>query len=194
MATTVTSTTRIYNGVEFPIAGDWALDPAHTTIGFTVKHLMVAKVKGHFGSFEGVLHIAEDAAASSTQISIQADSIDTGVPQRDDHLRSPDFLDAGQYGELTFTTSRFEHVGGSEWRLYGDLEIHGVTHPVVLDTEYNGNAIDPWGAHRAFFSAETKIDREAWGLTWNQALETGGWLVGKDIKVELEVEAVLQQG
>ena len=123
---------------------------------------------------------------------IDAASIDTGVEQRDDHLRSPDFLDAAKYHKIAFTVTRFEHAGGSEWALHGDLRIRDVTHPVVLQTEFNGTTADPWGNQRAVFSAETKIDREAWGLTWNQALEAGGWLVGKEIRIELEVEAVLQ--
>ena len=93
---------------------------------------------------------------------------------------------------LTFAATRFEHAGGSDWKLYGDLTIRDVTRAVVLDTEYNGNNVDPWGGQRAFFSAGVRLDREEWGLTWNQALETGGWLVGKELKVEIEVEAVLQ--
>lgn len=192
MATSVETTTRTWNGVGFPVSGDWAIDPAHTIVGFTVKHLMVAKVRGHFGAVEGVLHIAEDPEESTTSVVIDAASIDTGVEQRDDHLRSPDFLDTAKYDKITFAVTRFEHAGGSEWVLYGDLQIRDLTHPVVLQTEFSGTTADPWGNQRAVFSAETKIDREAWGLTWNQALETGGWLVGKEIRIELEVEAVLQ--
>jgi polyisoprenoid-binding protein YceI len=191
METKVTKTTRTYEGAEFPVAGTWVLDPAHTAIEFTAKHLMVAKVKGHFGSFEGALHIAEVPTESTTTVTIDAASIDTGVQQRDDHLRSPDFLDAEQHKALTFTATRFEHAGGNEWKLHGDLTIRGITRPVVLETEYNGTNIDPWGAQRAFFAAETKIDREDWDLTWNQALETGGWLVSKGLKVAIEIEAVL---
>lgn len=193
MEATLTSTTRRYRDTEFPVAGTWTIDPAHSTVEFTAKHLMVAKVKGTFGSFDGTLHIAEDPVASSATVSIDAGSVDTGVEQRDDHLRSADFFDAGNHPELMFSATRFEHVAGNEWKLYGDLTIRGVTRPVVLDTEYNGTAADPWGGHRAVFSAETRLDREKWGLTWNQALETGGWLVGRELKVAVDVEAVLQK-
>lgn len=184
---------RTFSGTEFPSAGTWNLDPAHTAVEFQAKHLMVAKVRGRFAGTVGALHIAEDPTRSSAEVRIVAGSLDTGVQQRDDHLRSPDFLEAGKYPEITFRSTSFEHVEDEEWHLHGDLTIHGVTKPVTLKTEYNGQTTDPWGLSRAFFSAETKIDREHWGLTWNQALESGGWLVGKEIKISIEVEAVLQQ-
>lgn len=193
MATITTSPgTSFRHGVEFPVPGTWVLDPAHTTIEFEARHLMVAKVRGHFGEFEGVIHVAEDPAASSAEVTIKAASIDTRVQQRDDHLRSPDFLDAAGHPELTFRSTAFEHVGEGDWRLRGDLTIRGVTREVVLDTEYSGTGTDPWGGTRAFFSATTTIDREQWGLTWNQALESGGWLVSRELKLALEVEATLQ--
>ena len=194
MASVLESTTRTYDGVEFPAAGTWALDPTHTRVDFEARHLMVAKVKGHFAGPEGVLVIAEDPAQSTAQLTIAAASIDTGVGQRDEHLKSPDFLEVEAYPEITFTSSSFEHVEGERWDLRGELTVHGVSRSVTLNTEYNGQTIDPWGGTRAFFSAETKIDREDWGLSWNVALETGGWLVGKEIKIAIEVESVLQQG
>lgn len=194
MSTVVESSERTVNGVAFPVAGTWALDPAHTGVEFQVKHLMVAKVKGHFAGARGALTIAEDPEASGAEIVIDAATISTGAADRDGHLRSPDFLEVEAYPEITFVSTAFEHVGGSEWELRGDLTIHGVTRPVTLTTEYNGVATDPWGGTRAFFSAGTTIDREDWGLTWNQALETGGWLVGKDIRISIEVEAVRQEG
>jgi len=192
MDATLTNTTRTYKDAEFPIEGTWTIDPAHSTIEFTAKHLMVAKVKGRFGSFDGALRIGEDPASSSATVMIEAASVDTGVAQRDDHLRSPDFFDAENHPKLTFNATRLEHSSGNEWQLHGDLTIRGVTRPVVLDTEFGGTTADPWGGQRAVFSAETKLDREEWGLTWNQALETGGWLVGRDLKVAIDVEAVLQ--
>jgi len=185
---------RIWNGTSFPVAGTWVLDPTHTTVEFQAKHLMVAKVKGRFGEFEGALTIAEDPTESSLAVTIKAASIDTRTEQRDDHLRSGDFLDAATFPELTFRSTGVDHDGGDDWRITGDLTIRGTTRPVTLATEYNGQAGDPFGGQRAFFSAETKIDREDFGLTWNQALETGGWLVGKEIRISIEVEAVLQQG
>lgn len=183
---------RTWNGVQFPSAGTWLLDPAHTTVEFEARHLMVAKVKGRFGEFEGALHIAEDPTQSSTSVTIKAASIDTRTQQRDDHLRSPDFLEVDAYPELTFKSTSVEHDGGEDWRINGDLTIRGVTRPVTLKMEYNGQMGDLFGGQRAFFSAETKIDREDWGLTWNQALETGGWLVSKEIKLSIEIESVLQ--
>jgi len=153
---------------------------------------MVAKVKGRFGEFEGALDIAEDPRESKVDVKIKAASVDTRTEQRDEHLRSPDFFDAGEYPEITFASTGVSHESDEDWAINGELTIHGVTKPVTLKTEYNGQAADPWGAQRAFFSASTRIDREEWGLTWNQALEAGGWLVGKDIKISLEIEAALQ--
>jgi polyisoprenoid-binding protein YceI len=193
MASVLESTTRTYDRVEFPAAGIWVLDPTHTRVDFEARHLMVAKVKGRFAGPEGVLAIAEDPTQSTAQLTVAAATIDTGVEQRDVHLKSPDFLEVEAYPEITFTSSSFEHVEGERWDLRGELTIHGVSLPVTLKTEYNGQTIDPWGGTRAFFSAETKIDREDWGLSWNVALETGGWLVGKEIKIAIEVESVLQQ-
>jgi polyisoprenoid-binding protein YceI len=194
MATVVENSERTVNGVTFPVPGIWALDPAHTSVEFQAKHLMVAKVKGHFAGAQGALEIAEDPTRSSAQITIDATTLSTGVGDRDAHLKSADFLEVDAYPEITFRTSALEHDGGSDWKLRGDLSIHGVTRPVTLETEYNGVGVDPWGGTRAFFSAETKIDREDWGLTWNQALEAGGWLVGKEIRIAIEVEAVRRAG
>jgi polyisoprenoid-binding protein YceI len=183
---------RVWNGVQFPKAGTWTIDPTHTMVEFEARHLMVAKVKGRFGEFDGTLHIAEDPTQSSADVTIKAASVDTRTQQRDDHLRSPDFFEVDTYPELTFTSTSVEHDDGDDWKINGDLTIRGITKPVTLKTEYNGQTSDPWGGQRAFFSAETKIDREDWGLTWNTALEAGGWMVGKDIKLSLEIESVLQ--
>lgn len=193
MATVLENSERTVDGVAFPVAGVWELDPAHTSVEFQAKHLMVAKVKGHFGGASGELRVAEDPAESTADIAIDAGTISTGVAERDAHLRSADFLEVDAYPQITFRSTGLSHEGGSDWRLHGDLTIHGVTRPVVLETEYNGVGVDPWGGTRAFFSAEARIDREEWGLTWNQALETGGWLVGKEIRVAIEVEAVRRQ-
>jgi len=191
-STPTSTATRSYDGVEFPSAGTWNLDPAHTSVEFQTKHLMVAKVKGRFAGTEGALHIAEDPTQSTAVVKIATPTLDTGVQQRDDHLRSPDFLETEKYPEITFESTSFEHVKDEDWNLHGDLTIHGVSRPVTLKTEYKGQTTDPWGMSRSFYSSETKIDREDWGLTYNQALEAGGWLVGKEIKLKLEVEAVLQ--
>ena len=183
---------REWNGVQFPKAGTWALDPAHTTIEFEAKHLMVAKVRGRFTEFEGALRIADDPTQSSVTVTIKAATLDTQTQQRDDHLRSADFLEVDKYPDIAFASTVVEHDKDDDWKISGDLTIHGVTRPVTLKTEYSGQTADPWGGQRAAFSAETRIDREDWGLTWNQALEAGGWLVGRELKLKLEVEAVLQ--
>ena len=184
---------REWNGVQFPKAGTWALDPAHTTIEFEAKHLMVAKVRGRFTEFEGALRIADDPTQSSVTVTIKAATLDTQTQQRDDHLRSADFLEVDKYPDIAFASTVVEHDKDDDWKISGDLTIHGVTRPVTLKTEYSGQTADPWGGQRAAFSAETRIDREDWGLTWNQALEAGGWLVSKEIRIRLEVEAVLQE-
>ena len=186
------SASRIWNGVQFPSAGTWVLDPTHTSIEFEARHLMVAKVKGRFGEFAGALHIAADPTQSRTDVTIKAASIDTRTQQRDDHLRSGDFFEVETYPELTFVSTGVQHEDGDAWTISGDLTIRGITRPVTLKTEYNGQMVDPWGKQRAFFSAQTKIDREDWGLTWNAALETGGLMVGKELKLSLEIESVLQ--
>jgi polyisoprenoid-binding protein YceI len=194
MATVASTSERTVNGVTFPAPGTWALDPAHTSVEFQAKHLMVAKVRGRFAGAQGALVVTEDPARSTAEITIDATTLSTGVADRDTHLKSADFLEVEAYPQITFRSTALEHDGGSDWKLRGDLTIHGVTRPVVLETEYNGVGVDPWGGTRAFFSAETRIDREDWGLTWNQALETGGWLVGKEIRISIEVEAVLHEG
>ena len=194
MATTVENNERTVNGAAFPAAGTWALDPAHTSVEFRAKHLMVAKVRGQFAGAQGTLVIAEDPAQSTAEITIDATTINTGVADRDAHLKSADFLEVEKYPEITFKSTGLEHGGGSDWKLDGELSVRGVTRPATLQVEFNGIAGDPWGGTRAVFSAETKIDREDWGLTWNQALAAGGWLVGKEIRIQLEVEAVRQEG
>lgn len=169
-------------------SGTWTLDPAHTSVGFTVRHLVAAKVRGRFDSFSGTIAAGETPADSSVEVSIDAASIDTGISDRDEHLRSADFLDAEHFPALTFV-SREVRGTADELEIEGDLTIRGVTKPVTLDAEFGGVMTDPWGNEKAIFSASTKIDREDWGLTWNQALEAGGVLVGKQVKIEIEAQA-----
>lgn len=175
---------------DLPTPGVWELDPAHTTVGFVVRHMMVAKVRGRFTRVSGAINIAERLEDSSVEATIDAASIDTGEEQRDNHLRSSDFLDVENHPTITFRSTRVRHVETNRWAVDGELTIRGVTRPVTLDVEYEGVARDPWGGERVGFAATTEIDREDWGLTWNVALETGGVLVGKKVKIELEVEAV----
>ena len=178
-------------GLELPAPGTWQIDPAHSSVNFSVRHLGLSKVRGQFGTFTGALTITETAEASSVTVDIDVASIDTREPQRDAHLRSPDFLDATTHPTIGFA-SRAVTGAGSQWEVEGDLTIKGVSRPVVLEVTYEGTATDPWGGSRVAFSGVTEIDREAWGMTYNQALEAGGWLVGKKVKVELEIEAVRQ--
>lgn len=171
-----------------PAAGTWYIDVAHSSVNFTARHLMVSKVRGRFGFFEGTIEIGQSPEGSSVVASVSAESLDTGQEQRDGHLRSPDFFDVASHPRLEFRSTRVEPKG-SDWLLHGDLTIRSVTRPVVLDLEFFGVATDPWGGTRIAFNAVTSIDREDFGLTWNQVLEGGRLLVSRKIDVELEIQA-----
>ena len=171
----------------------WQIDLAHSHINFSVRHMMISTVRGTFDSFSGTVEFdPETPAATSVNVSIDAASINTREEKRDEHLRSGDFLDVANFPAITFVSKRVEPAGADSGKLVGDLTIHGVTREVVLDVDYHGQAKSPWGTTSAGFSASTKIKRDDFGLTWNVALETGGWLVGNDIKIEIEVEVVEQ--
>lgn len=188
-----TSPVRTVNGRTIPEAGTYVLDDSHSHVGFQAKHLMVAKVRGKFDKFKAQIVIADVPTDSSVFVTIQADSIDTGDKDRDGHLRSPDFLDVEKFPELHYV-SRSVKPGDDddEWTVEGDLTIRDVTRPVELAVTFEGGGVDPWGNAKIGFSAVTKIDREAFGLTWNQALETGGVLVGKEVRIQIDTEAALQ--
>ena len=171
-----------------PETGTWAIDPAHTVVSFSARHLVAAKVRGSFRTLSGTITIGDTPEASSVDVTIDASSIDTGVEDRDNHLRSPDFLDVTAYQALTFRSTAVRSVGDG-YEVDGELTIRNTTRPITLTMEYLGLATDPWGNEKALFSAGTTLDRESWGLTWNQALETGGWLVGKSVTLDLEVQA-----
>jgi len=168
----------------------WKLDPAHTVVEFSAKHMMITTVRGRIAEVEGTIYTDErNPGKSSVDVTLKGASLDTRNDQRDQHLRSADFLNVEQFPEITFRSTRIE--GGQEnFKLTGDLTIRDVTRPVTLDVEFGGKNKDPWGGERVGFSASAKIDRRDFGLTWNQALETGGLLVGNDIKISLEVQAV----
>lgn len=172
----------------------WQIDPAHSAIEFAVKHMMFTTVRGRFRDVKGTIEVDEQNPARSTvDVEIAAASIDTGVADRDGHLRSADFLDAEKFPKLTFRSKRIEGApkkDGDQFKVVGDLTIRGVTKEVTLDSVYEGTGTDPWGNTRAGIRATTKIDRRDWGLVWNQALETGGILVANDLRIELEVQAV----
>jgi polyisoprenoid-binding protein YceI len=186
------ATTRTFEKVEIPTPGTFSFDPAHTIVGATARHLMVSKVRGKFTDVTGSIVVAENPLDSAVEVVIKAASIDTGAADRDNHLRSADFLDVENYPELTFTSTRVVKQDGAEFVLAGDLTIRGVTREVELEIEYHGVTNSPWGQQVIGFSATTELDREDFGMTWNAALETGGVLVGKKLKVEIEVEAVRQ--
>lgn len=169
----------------------WKIDPAHSEVNFTVCHMMISNVRGRFERFSGVVEFDEaNPAASSVSVAIEADSINTREAQRDGHLKSGDFLNAAEFPQLTFESKRIEVVDANHGKIIGDLTIRGVTREVVLDTEFNGIVKSPFGSTNAGFSATTSINRKDWGLVWNVALETGGLLVGEDIKIAIELEII----
>ena len=171
----------------------WEIDSSHSSIHFSVRHLMIAKVRGQFSRWTGTLEVPEgDFRKAGLTVTIDAASIDTGVADRDAHLRSADFFDVEKYPELTFKAAGTKHEAGNRFELHGLLTIKGVTQPVTLMVEEAGRATDPWGNTRAVFSAKGSVSRKEFGLTWNQALETGGVLVGKEVTIDLDVEAVRQ--
>jgi polyisoprenoid-binding protein YceI len=170
-------------------ASDWTLDPAHTQVGFAVRHMMFATVKGRFTTVEGALRL-DGTAPVSSEVRIDAASIDTGNAQRDEHLRSADFFDVASYPALTWVGRGVERLGGSKYRLTGDLTIRGVTREVVLEAEETGRGVDPWGQEKLGFTASTRIDRKDFGLTWNQALEAGGVLVSDEVRITIDGQAV----
>lgn len=184
------SKTREINGLQAPAQGTWTLDKGHTTLMGEARHLMVTKVRGRFADFDGTIHVADKPEDSYVEVEIRAASIDTGNPDRDGHLKSPDFLDVESYPTLTFRSTGVELGEGPEFTVPGELTIRGVTRPVVLKAEYLGATGDPWGNTRVGFSATTEIDREEFGMTWNVALETGGVLVSKKIKIDLDIQAI----
>ena len=169
----------------------WKIDSAHSEVIFSVRHMMISTVRGRFNTVNGTVEFDEVTPGnSSVNVEIDASSIDTREQQRDDHLRSPDFLDVANYPTITFVSKRVEAVDENHGKIVGDLTIHGVTKEVVLETEYAGQAKSPWGTTSAGFSAKTKINRKDFGLGWNATLETGGVLVGEEIKVDIEMEIV----
>jgi polyisoprenoid-binding protein YceI len=191
MATT-TELTREYEGSTIPLAGVYAFDPTHSRVGFSVRHMMVAKVRGHFAPPTGTFTIAEDPLQSSVDVEIDWSTIETGDATRDGHLKSADFLDVEKTPKLRFVSTAVRHVKGDDWQLEGNLTVGEVTKPVVLDLEVNGAGRDPYGNVKVGFSASTKINREDFGITYNAALETGGVMIGKEATVEIDVEAAAQ--
>ncbi|MEK7256257.1 MAG: YceI family protein [Bacteroidota bacterium] len=171
----------------------WVIDPSHSEITFRVKHLMITNVKGEFRKFNAEINAAgTDFTTASVRATIDAASIFTNEENRDTHLKSADFFDVENHPELTFEGTSFKNTGGDDYKLTGNLTIKGITNPVTFDVEFGGINKDPWGNEKAGFSLTGKINRKDWGLNWNAALETGGVLVGEEVKIGAEVQFVKQ--
>lgn len=171
--------------------GIWTLDMSHSEIGFTVRHAGISKVRGRFTDASATAHVRDSLKESSLHATVKTASFDSGEPNRDAHVRGADFFDVENFPEMTFRATGVEG-DGEDYTLTGDLTIRGITKPIELEVEFSGVAVDPFGATRAGFSAETEISRKEFGLTWNAALETGGFLVSDKVKINLEAALVKQ--
>ncbi|MEE1757007.1 YceI family protein [Streptomyces sp. SP18CS02] len=173
------------------LTGTYTIDPAHSSLGFTVRHAMVTNVRGSFGSFQGTLDLdGSDPARSTAEIDVEIASVDTGIADRDGHLRSGDFFDAEQFPRMTFRSTSAEQLGGDAYRITGDLTIKDVTRPLAIDLEFNGSATDVYGNERVGFEGSATILRSEWGLTWNAALETGGVMVSDKVRLTFDISAI----
>ena len=186
------ASTRAVNGLTLPSTGTFVLDNSHTEVGFIARHLMVSKVRGRFTDFEGTIVVADDPSESSVEVTIQAASINTNDENRDKHVRTNDFLSTDEFPALTFRSTKVELSSGGDWKVNGDLTVRGVTRPIVLDVQFEGVIQDPWGNQRLGFTASGEIDRNDFGVSFNAALETGGFVVSPKVKLEIEAEAVRQ--
>ncbi len=172
--------------------GTWTVDPGHSSVEFSIKHMGIANVRGKFTEFEGTLEMKEELAASRARGSVNVASIDTGEAQRDEHLRSPDFFNVEEFPEITFESTRVEAVDEESSRVYGNLTMHGVTHEIKLEVLIQGTDTDPWGNTRAGLEVVGKLKRSDWDMKFNQALGSGNVLVGDRVAVTLDISAVLQ--
>jgi len=188
---TAATATRTLAGTELPAPGRWQIDPGHTEVAFIGRHFMLTKVRGRFTGVTGAITVAEQPGESTAEVTIDMASVNSGSQARDDHLRSPDFFDVARHPTAAFT-GRAAGWHGTRGQLAGNLTIRGVTRPVTLQAGYLGHVADPWGGQRAIFTAHGTLNREDWGLTWNMPLDGGGLLVSRDIRIEIEAEAVLQ--
>ncbi|HKA84974.1 MAG TPA: YceI family protein [Acidimicrobiales bacterium] len=181
--------TRSLDGVDLPASGVWEIDPSHAEVAFIGRHFMLTKVRGRFTGVSGAIALADDLTESALEVEIDTGSVSSGDQTRDDHLRSADFFDVENHPRATFRSTSVTRTGNAG-TVTGDLTIKGVTRPITLQVEYLGHVQDPWGGHRAVFSARGTLNREDWGLTWNMVLDNGGLVVSKEIRLEIEVEAV----
>ena len=182
---------RTVDGLPIPAGGTvLSIDPVHSSVELDVRHLTIARVRGRFGSFAGTIHVEDEPERSWAEVSIDAASIDTGDPTRDGHLRSADFLDTERHPKIEFRSTGLRRWEKSLFDVIGDLSMHGVTREVVVACDYRGMTADPWGNQRVILTARTEIDRGGWGLDWNQPVETGGVLVGPQVSIEAEIQAL----
>jgi polyisoprenoid-binding protein YceI len=189
--TSTTTPTRYVDGVALPAAGRWEIDPGHAEVAFTGRHFMITKVRGRFTDVRGSVTVAQDMGDSSVDVVIGMASVVSGNPDRDEHLKSPELFDVEQFPEATYRSKSVD------WKrnrgvVLGDLTLHGVTREVPLEVTFEGHVRDPWGGERSMFSARALVNREDFGITWNVALEAGGVLVSKEIRIEIEIESVLR--
>ena len=184
------ATTTAFAPATDQLTGTWDIDPSHSSLEWSARHAMVTTVRGRFDVFSGSIEIPEDPTQASVSVSIDAASINSGSEDRDNHLRSPDFLDVENHQTLSFVSTSVEQIDGYDWKLRGDLTIAGVTRPVVLDVEFAGTNPDPYGNTRAGATATTTINRKDWNLVWNVAIEAGGVLVSDKVKLTLDIAAV----
>ncbi|MCB0339453.1 MAG: polyisoprenoid-binding protein [Bdellovibrionales bacterium] len=176
------------------MAAEYKIDADHSTVGFRIKHLSISTVPGRFKTFQGSLQFdPNNIASSKANVSIDVSSINTEQSKRDDHLRSADFFDVSKFPTMTFETTSVEPISKDTFNALGNLTLHGVTKPVTLKVEFTGSALDPWGNERVAFSATTTLNRKDFGLTWNKLLETGGLVVGEEVKIDIEIEAIKEK-
>jgi len=178
---------------EVPLAGQYVIDQAHTSVEFVVRHMMISNVRGRFREVAGSITVDEVPERSHVEVEINADSLDTGIRERDRHLRSPDFFDVERHPTIHFKSTKVELAPAGAWAVTGDLTILGATRPVTLEVSFEGAGASTTDGERIAFTAAAEVNREEWGLTWNQGLEAGGVLVGKKARIELNVEAVLSR-
>jgi polyisoprenoid-binding protein YceI len=191
MSTSTSKTlTRSHQGQEIPAPGTYTIDPSHSSVEFLGRHLGLSKVRGRFHQFEGRVEIAEVPEESSVEVEIDVSSVESADERRDEHLRSPDFFHVQEHPKMVFRSTVVKPADHGTWDVNGELTIRGVTRPVVLHAQFEGAENSPFGDQRIGFSGFTEVNREDWGLGWNVVLDSGGLLVGKKIKIELDVEAV----
>ncbi|MGH9286825.1 MAG: YceI family protein [Acidimicrobiales bacterium] len=183
------SATRTLDGIDLPAPGVWEIDPGHADVAFIGRHFMLTKIRGLFTGVSGTIILADDLTESTLEVDIDMGSVSSGDHARDDHLRSADFFDVENHPTATLRSTRVTRTGAGG-TVTGDLTIRGVTKPVTLQVEYLGHVRDPWGGDRAIFSAHATLNREDWGLTWNMILDNGGLVVSKEIRLEIDLEAV----